>query len=76
MWIWRKMQRISWTEKKTKENLRMEIGIEEEETLQQTALRRKLDFLDMLCDQMDWKEGMMLAHGDGRRRTTKKKMNG
>jgi len=31
MWIWRKMQRISWTEKKTNESvgLRMEIGIEE-----------------------------------------------
>ena len=32
MWIWRKMQRISWTEKKTNESVRMEIGIEEEET--------------------------------------------
>ena len=40
------MQRISWTEKKTNESvgLRMEIGIEEDETLQQTALRRKLGF--------------------------------
>ena len=44
MWIWRKMQRISWTEKKTNESVRMEIGIEEDETLQQTALRRKLGF--------------------------------
>ena|SRR6218665_372343 len=34
MWIWRKMQRISWTEKKTNESVRMEIGIEEDETLQ------------------------------------------
>ena len=40
MWIWRKMQRISWTEKKTNESVRMEIGIEEDETLQQTALRK------------------------------------
>src|SRR6218665_3347897 len=39
MWIWRKMQRITWTEKKTNESVRMEIGIEENETLQQTALR-------------------------------------
>jgi len=39
MWIWRKMQRISWTEKKTNASVRMEIGIEEE-TLQQTVLRR------------------------------------
>ena len=42
MWIWRKMQRISWTEKKTNESVRMKIGIEEDETLQQTVLRRKL----------------------------------
>ena len=38
------MQRISWMEKKTNESVRMEIGIEEDETLQQTALRRKLGF--------------------------------
>ena len=44
MWIWRKMQRISWTEKKTNESVRMEIGIEENETLQQTVLRGKLGF--------------------------------
>jgi len=28
MWIWRKMQRISWTKKKTNESAWMEIGIE------------------------------------------------
>ena len=33
MWIWRKMQRISWTEKRTNESVLMEIGIEEDETL-------------------------------------------
>ena len=44
MWIWRKMQRTSWTEKKTNESVCMEIGIEEEEMLQQTALRRKIGF--------------------------------
>jgi len=33
IWIWMKMQRISWTEKKTNENVRMEIGIEEDEML-------------------------------------------
>jgi len=37
------MQRISRTEKKTNENVRMEIGIEDE-TLQQIAIRRKLRF--------------------------------
>jgi len=44
MWIWRKMQRISRMEKKTNESIHMEIGIEEDETLQQTAIRRKLGF--------------------------------
>ena len=44
MWIWRKMQRISWMEMKTNESVRVEIGIVEDETLQQTALRRKLGF--------------------------------
>jgi len=43
MWIWRKMQRISWMKKKTNESVYMKIGIEEE-MLQQTALRRKLGF--------------------------------
>ena len=33
MWIWIDMQRILCTEKKTNERVRMEIGIEEEETL-------------------------------------------
>src|SRR6218665_3077041 len=70
MWIWRKMQRISWTEKKTNESVHMEIGIEEDETLQQTALRRKLGFLGHVM-RSDWLEkGMMLAfrNGRGRRR--------
>ena len=45
MWIWRKMQRISWTEKRT-DWVRMAAGIEKDETLQQTVLRAKLRFLD------------------------------
>jgi len=38
------LQRISWTEKKTNESVRLEIGIAEDEMLQQTAIRRKLGF--------------------------------
>ena len=53
VWIWRKMQRISWTEKKTNENVRMEIGIEEDETLQQTAIRRKLGCF-WTCYEIRW----------------------
>src|SRR6218665_2229066 len=68
MWIWRKMQRISWTEKKTNESVHMEIGIEEYETLQQTALRRKLGFFGHVMRSDGLEKRMMLAHGDGRRR--------
>src|SRR6218665_2215379 len=67
MWIWRKMQRILWTEKKTNESVRMEIGIEEE-TLQQTALRRKPGFFGHVMRSDGLEKGMMLAHGDVRRR--------
>src|SRR6218665_3081851 len=68
MWIWRKMQRISWTEKKTNESVRIEIGIEEDETLQQTALRRKLGFFGHVMRSDGLEKRMMVEHGDGRRR--------
>ena len=67
MWIWRKMQRILWTEKKTNESVRMEILIEDE-TLQQTALRRKLGFFVHVMRSDGLEERMMLALGDGSRR--------
>jgi len=38
------MQRISWMKKKNNESVQLEIGIEEHETLPQTAIRRKLGF--------------------------------
>ena len=74
MWIWRRMQRISWTEKKTNESVRMEIGIEKE-TLQQTALRRKLGFFGHVMRSDGLEKGMMLAHGDGRRRRGRPRRN-
>ena len=46
----------------------MEIGIEEDETLQQTALRRKLEFFGHVMRSDGLEKGTMLAHGDGRRR--------
>src|SRR6218665_3352204 len=67
MWIRRKMQRISWKEKKTNESVRMEIGMEDE-TLQQTALRRKLGFFGHVMRSDGLEKRMMLAHKDGRRR--------
>ena len=61
------MQRISWTEKKTNESVRREIGIEEE-TLQQTALRRKLGSFGHVMRSDGLEKGMMLAHEGGKRR--------
>ena len=46
----------------------MEIGIEEKETLQPAALRRKLGFFGHVMRSDGLEKGMMLAHGDGRRR--------
>jgi len=42
--------------------------IEEEETLQQTALRRKLGLFGHVMRSDGLEKGMMLAHGNGRRR--------
>jgi len=67
MWIWKKMQRISWTEKNTNESIRLEIGIEDE-MLQQTAIRRKLGFFGHLMRSDGLQKGMMLACREGRRR--------
>src|SRR6218665_1182179 len=64
MWIWRKMQRLSWTEKKTNESVRMEIGIEEDETLQQTALRRKLGFFGHVMRSDGLEKRTMLEGGE------------
>src|SRR6218665_1273420 len=68
MGIWRKMQRISWIEKKTNESVCLEIGIEEDEKLQQTAIRRKLGFFGHAMRSDGLEKGMMLACGEGRRR--------
>ena len=66
-------KRIPCTEKKTNESVRMEIGIEEDEMLQQTALRRKLGFFGHVMRSDGLEKRMMLAFGDGRR---KEKMDG
>src|SRR6218665_410730 len=68
MWIWRKMQRISWTEKETNVSVRLEIGVEKDETLQQTAIRRKLGFFGHVMRSDGLEMEMMLACGEGRRR--------
>ena len=76
MWTWRKMQRISWTEKKTNESVRMEIGVEEEETLQQTAKEVRILWT---CYAIRW-IGKRNDAGSRRwkeeERTSKEKMDG
>ena len=53
----------------------MEIGIEEE-TQQQTALRRKLGFFGHVMRSDGLEKGMMLAHEEEEERTNKEKMDG
>jgi len=62
------MQRMSWTEKRTNESVRLEIGIEKDETLQQTVIRRKPAFFGHVMRSDGLEKGMMLAFGEGRRR--------
>ena len=54
-------------EKKTNESVCMEIGTEEDETLQQTAIGRKLGFFGHVM-RSDGLDGLMLACKEGRRR--------
>jgi len=53
-------------EKKSNESF--EIGVEEDETLQQTAIRRKLRFFGHVMRSDGLEKGMMLACGEGRKR--------
>ena len=46
----------------------MDIGIEEDEMLQQTAIRRKLGFFEHVMRSDGLEKGMILACGEGRRR--------
>ena len=75
MWIWRNIQRISWMEKKTNESVCLEIGVEEDETLQQTAIRRRLGFFGHVMRSDGLERGMM-QRGQEEERATKEKMDG
>ena len=68
MWIWRKMLRISWTEKRTNESVRKELGIEKEETLQQSATKWKLCYFGHVMRSNGLEKELMTACGEGRRR--------
>lgn len=67
-WMWRKMQRISWPEKRTNEGVRMEIWVENDERLQQTVIRKKLGFFGHVMRSDGLEKEMMLACGEGKRK--------
>ena len=65
-------------EKRTNDWVRMAIGIEKEETLQQTVLRTKLRYFGRVMRSDGLEKEMMLACGEGRSkqgRTRKKWMD-
>src|ERR1700733_13968930 len=76
MWIWRKMQRISWMEKKTNEEVRLKIGVENDETLQQMAIRRKLGLFGHIMRSKGLEKEMMMACRKGRRKRGRPRKNG
>ena len=49
------MQRISWTEKKTNESVRMEIGIEEDETLGHGGALKLVELRDVTAERKHWR---------------------
>src|SRR5688572_18904550 len=68
MWIWRKMLRISWTEKRTNDWVRKTADIVEDESLLQSMLRARLRFFGHVMRSNGLEKEMMLACGEGRRK--------
>lgn len=69
MWIWRKMLRVSWTEKRTNEDILEEIGHWRGSlTLGQRASRQKMSYFGHVMRADGLEKEMMLACGEGRRR--------
>src|SRR5918994_3549374 len=68
MWIWRKMMRISWTEKRTNDWVRRNAGIVEDETLLQSISRAGLRFFGHVMRSNGLEKEMMLACGEGSRK--------
>src|SRR6218665_1069352 len=72
MWIWRRMQRVSWTEKRTNESILMEIGHARGNmsamSLRQRAAKQKMMFFGHVMQANSMENEMMLACGEGRRK--------
>jgi len=67
-WIWRKMLRISWKEKRTNDWVRKTADIVEDETLLQSILRARLRFFGHVMRSNGLEKEMMLACGEGVRK--------
>src|SRR6218665_494778 len=70
MWIWRRMLKVSWTEKRTNESIMMEIGHARGDiSLRQRAAKDKLVFFGhVMIAKFGMEKHMMLAYGEGRRK--------
>ena len=42
MWVWRRMLRVKWTDRKTNEWVRLQVGVTKDEGLLRTVMRRKI----------------------------------
>jgi len=68
MWIWRRMLRVSWTEKRTNEHILEEIGhLRGEMSLRQRAMRQKVTYFGHVMRADGMEKEMMLACGEGKR---------
>jgi len=69
MWLWSHGYAKNIMDgEKTNESVCLEIVTEEDEMLQQTAIRRKLGFFGHVMQSDGLEKGMMLLCGEGRRR--------
>ena len=69
MWIWRRMLRISWTERRTNASVIQELGkLRGDLTLQQRAIKQKMIYFGHVMRADGMEKRMMLASGEGRRR--------
>jgi len=79
MWIWRKMLRVSWTEKRTNESILMEIGQARGVlSLRERAAKQKMIFFGHVMRANSMEKDMMMSCCEGRRKRgrPKKEMDG
>jgi len=78
MWIWRKTQRIAWTEKNTNESVWLEIGVEEKRNATTNSDKKEARIL-WTYYAIRWigkRNDAGMWGGKEEKRTTKEKMDG